>query len=232
MAKMWAGRFQKETDAVVNDFNSSVPFDWRMYAEDIRGSIAHATMLGRQGIISAADAEQIAAGLRDILSDIEAGKVAFSAELYEDIHMANEQMLTERIGDAGKRLHTARSRNDQVALDMRMYVRGQIVEIRALVLAFLRVLADKAKAHTGTVMPGYTHLQRAQPITFGHHLMATASRASTSARWAAARSRARPTRSTGPSPPGRSASPAPAITRSTACPTATTAWSCSPTCPS
>ena len=174
MAKMWAGRFQKETDAVVNDFNSSVPFDWRMYAEDIRGSIAHATMLGRQGIISTADAEQIAAGLRDILSDIETGKVAFSAELYEDIHMANEQMLTERIGDAGKRLHTARSRNDQVALDMRMYVRGQIVEIRALVLAFLRVLADKAKAHTGTVMPGYTHLQRAQPITFGHHLMAYA----------------------------------------------------------
>ena len=174
MAKMWAGRFQKETDAVVNDFNSSVPFDCRMYAEDISGSIAHATMLGYQGIISMQDVELIVAGLQQILDDIEKGKVEFSAEKYEDIHMANEQMLTELIGDAGKRLHTARSRNDQVALDMRMYVRGQIGEIRALVLGFLRVLTEKAKEHVDTVMPGYTHLQRAQPITFGHHLMAYA----------------------------------------------------------
>ena len=174
MAKMWAGRFQKETDAVVNDFNSSVPFDCRMYAEDISGSIAHATMLGYQGIISMQDVELIVAGLQQILDDIEKGKVEFSAEKYEDIHMANEQMLTELIGDAGKRLHTARSRNDQVALDMRMYVRGQIGEIRALVLSFLRVLTEKAKEHVDTVMPGYTHLQRAQPITFGHHLMAYA----------------------------------------------------------
>ena len=174
MAKMWAGRFQKETDAVVNDFNSSVPFDCRMYAEDISGSIAHATMLGHQGIIPMEDVEQIVGGLQQILYEIEAGKIEFTAEKYEDIHMANEQLLTERIGDAGKRLHTARSRNDQVALDMRMYVRGQIGEIRALVLEFLRVLTEKAKAHTETVMPGYTHLQRAQPITFAHHLMAYA----------------------------------------------------------
>ena len=174
MAKMWAGRFQKETDAVVNDFNSSVPFDCRMYAEDISGSIAHATMLGYQGIISMQDVELIVAGLQQILDEIEKGNVEFSAEKYEDIHMANEQMLTELIGDAGKRLHTARSRNDQVALDMRMYVRGQIGEIRALVLDFLRVLTEKAKEHVDTVMPGYTHLQRAQPITFGHHLMAYA----------------------------------------------------------
>ena len=174
MAKMWAGRFQKETDAVVNDFNSSVLFDCRMYAEDIQGSIAHATMLGKQGIISPEDTVKIVEGLRDILSDIEAGNIQFSPELYEDIHMANEQLLTERIGDAGKRLHTARSRNDQVALDMRLYVRREIKEIRALVLDFMQALCDVAAAHTETVMPGYTHLQRAQPITFAHHLMAYA----------------------------------------------------------
>lgn len=174
MAKMWAGRFQKETDAVVNDFNSSVLFDCRMYAEDIQGSIAHATMLGKQGIISPEDTVKIVEGLRDILSDIEAGNIQFSPELYEDIHMANEQLLTERIGDAGKRLHTARSRNDQVALDMRLYVRREIKEIRALVLDFMQTLCDIAAQHTKTVMPGYTHLQRAQPITFAHHLMAYA----------------------------------------------------------
>lgn len=174
MAKMWAGRFQKETDAVVNDFNSSVMFDCRMYAEDIQGSIAHATMLGRQGIIPQDDAQKIIEGLQGILADIEAGKIHFSPELYEDIHMANEQLLTERIGDAGKRLHTARSRNDQVALDMRLYVRREIKEIRALVLDFMHALCEVAAKHTETVMPGYTHLQRAQPITFAHHLMAYA----------------------------------------------------------
>lgn len=174
MAKMWAGRFQKETDAVVNDFNSSVLFDCRMYAEDIQGSIAHATMLGKQGIISPEDTVKIVEGLRDILSDIEAGNIQFLPERYEDIHMANEQLLTERIGDAGKRLHTARSRNDQVALDMRLYVRREIKEIRALVLDFMQALCDIAAQHTKTVMPGYTHLQRAQPITFAHHLMAYA----------------------------------------------------------
>ena len=172
--KLWSGRFQKETDALVNDFNSSVMFDCRMYAEDIQGSIAHATMLGKQGIISPEDMVKIVEGLRDILSDIEAGNIQFSPELYEDIHMANEQLLTERIGDAGKRLHTARSRNDQVALDMRLYVRREIKEIRALVLDFMQALCDVAAAHTETVMPGYTHLQRAQPITFAHHLMAYA----------------------------------------------------------
>ena len=174
MAKMWAGRFQKETDAVVNDFNSSVMFDFRMYAEDIQGSIAHATMLGRQGIIPQDDVQKIIEGLQGILADIEAGKIHFSPELYEDIHMANEQLLTERIGDAGKRLHTARSRNDQVALDMRLYVRREIKEIRALVLDFMHALCEVAAKHTETVMPGYTHLQRAQPITFAHHLMAYA----------------------------------------------------------
>ncbi len=174
MAKMWAGRFQKETDAVVNDFNSSVMFDCRMYAEDIQGSIAHATMLGRQGIIPQDDVQKIIEGLQGILADIEAGKIHFSPELYEDIHMANEQLLTERIGDAGKRLHTARSRNDQVALDMRLYVRREIKEIRALVLGFMHALCEVAAKHTETVMPGYTHLQRAQPITFAHHLMAYA----------------------------------------------------------
>ena len=174
MAKMWAGRFQKETDAVVNDFNSSVMFDCRMYAEDIQGSIAHATMLGRQGIIPQDDVQKIIEGLQGILADIEAGKIHFSPELYEDIHMANEQLLTERIGDAGKRLHTARSRNDQVALDMRLYVRREIKEIRALVLDFMHALCEVASQHLETVMPGYTHLQRAQPITFAHHLMAYA----------------------------------------------------------
>ncbi len=174
MAKMWAGRFQKETDAVVNDFNSSVMFDCRMYAEDIQGSIAHATMLGRQGIIPQEDASKIIERLQGLLADIEAGKIEFSPALYEDIHMANEQLLTERIGDAGKRLHTARSRNDQVALDMRLYVRREIRQIRALVLHFMEVLCDVAQQHRESVMPGYTHLQRAQPITFAHHLMAYA----------------------------------------------------------
>lgn len=174
MAKMWAGRFQKETDAVVNDFNSSVMFDCRMYAEDIQGSIAHATMLGRQGIIPQEDVDKIVEGLQGIRADIEAGKIHFAPELYEDIHMANEQLLTERIGDAGKRLHTARSRNDQVALDMRLYVRREIGEIRALVLDFMHALCEVASKHLETVMPGYTHLQRAQPITFAHHLMAYA----------------------------------------------------------
>lgn len=174
MAKMWAGRFQKETNAVVNDFNSSVMFDCRMYAEDIMGSIAHATMLGKQGIIPESDVTAIVDGLRAIQADIENGLVEFSPEKYEDIHMANEQLLTDRIGDAGKRLHTARSRNDQVAVDMRLYVRREICEIRDLTLAFITVLCNLADAHRDTVMPGYTHLQRAQPITFAHHLMAYA----------------------------------------------------------
>lgn len=172
MAKMWAGRFQKETDTVVNDFNSSIRFDSRMFREDIEGSAAHAAMLEKQGIISESDCAAIQEGLKAIRTELEDGKIDLAPEQYEDIHMAVEQLLTERIGDAGKRLHTARSRNDQVAVDMRLYTRREIGEIRALVLDFMRVLLHKAKENLHTVMPGYTHLQRAQPITFAHHLMA------------------------------------------------------------
>lgn len=172
MAKMWAGRFQKETDTVVNDFNSSIRFDSRMFREDIEGSAAHAAMLAKQGIISESDCAAIQEGLKAIRTELEDGKIDLAPEQYEDIHMAVEQLLTERIGDAGKRLHTARSRNDQVAVDMRLYTRREIGEIRALVLDFMRVLLHKAKGNLHTVMPGYTHLQRAQPITFAHHLMA------------------------------------------------------------
>ncbi len=174
MAKLWAGRFQKETDRTVNDFNSSVMFDSRMYEEDITGSMAHAAMLGKQGIISMEDAEAIRTGLTGLLAEIREGRIRFTPEEYEDIHMANEQLLTERIGDSGKRLHTARSRNDQVALDMRLYVRKEIGEIRRLALAFMEELCILAEQHMETVMPGYTHLQRAQPITLAHHLMAYA----------------------------------------------------------
>ena len=171
--KLWSGRFRKETDALVNDFNSSIPFDQRLYREDIEGSMAHAFMLGEQGIISRADAENICTGLRGILADVEAGTIEFSAD-NEDIHMNVETILTARIGDAGKRLHTARSRNDQVALDFRLYLRRQIGEIVEQLLHFQKVLLQQARQHTETVMPGYTHLQRAQPITFAHHLLAYA----------------------------------------------------------
>lgn len=173
MAKLWAGRFQKETDLVVNDFNSSIMFDCRLYKEDITGSIAHATMLGRQGIIEEHEAEKIVSGLKEILADIEAGNVEFSLD-YEDIHMNVEQLLTERIGDTGKRLHTGRSRNDQVALDMRLYVKKEIAEIIGLTLNFMKALCDKSKENLDAVMPGYTHLQRAQPTTFAHYMMAYA----------------------------------------------------------
>ena len=174
MAKLWAGRFQKETDLVVNDFNSSILFDCRLYKEDITGSIAHATMLGRQGIIEEHEAEKIIEGLKAILADIDDGKVEFSLD-NEDIHMNVEALLTARIGDAGKRLHTARSRNDQVALDFRMYVREQIPVIVEQLLELEAVLCRQARKYQTAVMPGYTHLQRAQPITFGHALMAYAS---------------------------------------------------------
>ena len=173
MAKLWAGRFGKETDLEVNDFNSSISFDCRLYKEDITGSMAHAAMLGKQGIIAEEEADKIIEGLKGILKEIEAGKIQFSAE-YEDIHMAMEQILTERIGDAGKRLHTARSRNDQVALDMRLYVKKEIGEIKKLVIGFMEELCDSSKKNLDTVMPGYTHLQRAQPVTFGHYIMAYA----------------------------------------------------------
>ena len=162
--KLWAGRFQKETDGLVNDFNSSISFDARLYKQDIEGSIAHATMLGKQGIIEAHEAEKIIDGLKAILRDIEAGEAELTEDS-EDIHMNVERLLTERIGDTGKRLHTGRSRNDQVAVDFRMFVRAEIPEIKGQILALETVLANKAKAHVETVMPGYTHMQRAQPTT-------------------------------------------------------------------
>ena len=168
---LWAGRFSKEIDKHVNDFNSSISFDNRMYAQDIKGSIAHAAMLAKQGIISEEDKKAITAGLTDILKDIESGDLAFDPNA-EDIHMFIEAELTDRIGDAGKRLHTARSRNDQVALDMKLYFHDEIGQILLLCRELIEALLEKAQAHTETVMPGYTHLQRGQPITFAHHLMA------------------------------------------------------------
>ena len=171
--KLWAGRFQKETDTAGNDFNSSISFDARLYQEDIAGSIAHATMLGKQGVIEEHEAEKIIQGLQAILKDIEAGAVEFSEE-NEDIHMNIESELTSRIGDTGKRLHTARSRNDQVAVDFRLYVKKEIPVIVGMILDLEKVLVKKAEANLDAVMPGYTHLQRAQPTTFAHYMMAYA----------------------------------------------------------
>jgi len=169
--KLWAGRFSKETDAGVNDFNSSIGVDHRMFREDIGGSMAHAAMLAARSIIPREDAEAIQEGLEGILADLEAGRLAIDPAA-EDIHMLVEAELTARIGDAGKRLHTARSRNDQVALDVRLHLKTRIRELLGLVDTLLETLCQKAEEHAETVMPGYTHLQRAQPITFGHHLMA------------------------------------------------------------
>jgi argininosuccinate lyase len=171
MAKLWGGRFVKETDTLVEDFHSSISFDQRLYKYDIKGSIAHARMLGSAGIIQPAEADAIARGLEEVLADIEAGRVRFSAEA-EDIHMNVEQLLTAKICDLGKKLHTARSRNDQVALDIRMYLKDEIDSTIALLRNLQFSLLDLAEKHTDTVMPGYTHLQRAQPVTFAHHLMA------------------------------------------------------------
>ena len=169
--KLWGGRFTANTDKAVDDFHSSIHFDSRMYRQDIEGSIAHAEMLGRVGVIPAAEAELICSALKEILSDIENGKVRFKAEA-EDIHMNVEKILIERIGDIGKKLHTGRSRNDQVALDLRMYLKAEAREIRDMLLELLEVLLDISENNTDTIMPGYTHLQRAQPITLGHHAMA------------------------------------------------------------
>ena len=171
MAKLWGGRFQKSTDKKVDDFNSSIRFDKRMYKQDIKGSIAHATMLGKQNIIPKEDSDKIVAELKNILKDIEDGKVEFEIDA-EDIHMNIEKILIERIGDAGKRLHTGRSRNDQVALDIRMYLMDETADIEEMLIHTLNVLVDLASDHTETIMPGYTHLQKAQPVTFAHHLMA------------------------------------------------------------
>ena len=173
MAKMWAGRTDGVTSKLADDFNSSIHFDSRMYRQDITGSMAHAAMLGAQGIITQQEADKIIEGLSGILEDLESGKLAFDMEC-EDIHMFVEQELTSRIGDVGKKLHTARSRNDQVALDFRMYLRDEIDEILDLTEALIRTVTNKAEAYADAIMPGYTHLQRAQPITFGHHLMAYA----------------------------------------------------------
>ena len=168
---MWAGRFEKATDKEVNDYNSSLPFDCKMYSQDIEGSIAHSQMLAKQGVISEKDAEDIKNGLLSIKEDIENGKLTFDSDA-EDIHMFIEEELTNRIGDAGKRLHTGRSRNDQVALDQRLYMVDEAGEIIELLDDLIDELVDIAKANTETYMPGYTHLQRAQPITYAHYLSA------------------------------------------------------------
>ncbi len=173
MNTMWAGRFQKQLNSRVNDFNSSIHFDCRMYKQDITGSIAHATMLGSCGIIPKEDAALICKTLGEILLDLENGALEFDMTA-EDIHMFVESELTSRIGDVGKRLHTARSRNDQVALDLRLYLRDEIKDLKALTCHLLEVICDKSEQHASDIMPGYTHLQRAQPVTLGHYLMAYA----------------------------------------------------------
>ena len=168
---LWAGRFKKEINADVNAFNSSISFDARMYKHDIMGSQAHAKMLAKQGIISRQDLDEILLGLNDILQEIEEGKLLFDPEA-EDIHMFIEAELTKRYPVSGKKMHTARSRNDQVALDLRLYTRDEMNDIKNMLIELMKVMIEKAKAHTHTIMCGYTHLQRAQPITFAHHLMA------------------------------------------------------------
>ena len=169
--QLWKGRFKKELSKTTNDFNSSISFDSRMYREDIEGSIAHATMLGKCGIITEESVQDIVQGLRGILADIESGALAIDMEA-EDIHTFIEGELTKRIGDNGKRLHTSRSRNDQVALDVKLYLKKEVKNVKNLVVGLINVIADKAEKYSDTVMPGYTHLQRAQPIVFGHHLLA------------------------------------------------------------
>ena len=173
MAKMWAGRTGGETDSIADDFNSSISFDSRMYKQDIKGSMAHAAMLGFKGIITTDEADKIIEGLEGILLDLESGKLEIDLTC-EDIHMFVEAELTNRLGDLGKKLHTARSRNDQVALDLRMYLRDEANEITDLIRNLLGAVVDKAEENKAVILPGYTHLQRAQPITFGHHLMAYA----------------------------------------------------------
>ena len=167
--KLWGGRFTKETDELVNNFNASISFDQKFYKQDIRGSIAHVTMLGKQGILSSEDTEAITAGLKGILDDIDSGKLVIGDE-YEDIHSFVEATLIERIGDAGKRLHTGRSRNDQVALDMKLYTRDEVVEIDKLLKTLLETIETIMEENLDTYMPGFTHLQKAQPITLAHHM--------------------------------------------------------------
>ena len=173
MAKMWAGRTSGATDSIADDFNSSIHFDCKMYKQDITGSMAHAAMLGAKGIIAKKEAEQLIDGLQGILDDLESGALEFDFSC-EDIHMFVEQVLTQRLGDVGKKLHTARSRNDQVALDLRMYLRNEVDEITELVKDVVNAILDQAEANKNVIMPGYTHLQRAQPILFSHHVLAYA----------------------------------------------------------
>ena len=169
MAQLWGGRFTKETDQLVYNFNASISFDKRFYEQDIKGSIAHVMMLCKQGILTEEEKREIIAGLESILSDVQSGKLEIS-EKYEDIHSFVEANLIDRIGDAGKKLHTGRSRNDQVALDMKLYTRGEIIALQGLVKEMLYELLEIMKAHTETIMPGFTHLQKAQPITLAHHM--------------------------------------------------------------
>ncbi len=171
MSKLWGGRFSKDTDKLVEDFHSSISFDQKLYQWDIKGSIAHARMLGNVGVITKDEAEQIIDGLTEILIEIEAGKVVFDPSS-EDIHMNIEVLLTNKIGAVGKKLHTGRSRNDQVAVDTRMYLRAEIETIHHLLLDLITTLINLAETHKETIMPGYTHLQRAQPVSFAHHLLA------------------------------------------------------------
>ena len=173
MAKMWAGRTSGETEKIADDFNSSISFDSRMAEQDIKGSMAHAAMLAKQGIIEEAEADQLIGGLEGILSDLRDGSLTIDMTA-EDIHMFVEQVLTERLGDVGKKLHTARSRNDQVALDLRLYLRDRTDDFLDLLKNLVKVITDKAEEYQDAIMPGYTHLQRAQPVLFGHHLMAYA----------------------------------------------------------
>ena len=173
MAKMWAGRTSGETSKIADDFNSSIRFDCKMYQQDIKGSIAHAMMLAKQNIITKEDAEILVDALAQILEDLNSGALEIDMEA-EDIHMFVEQVLTTRVGDVGKKLHTARSRNDQVALDLRMYLRDECDEIVELVTNLIKALCNQAEENKSVIMPGYTHLQRAQPVTFSHHMMAYA----------------------------------------------------------
>lgn len=169
MAQLWGGRFTKETDQLVYNFNASISFDRKFYKQDMEGSIAHVKMLGKQGILTEQEAAQIVAELKKILAETEAGTLEISSE-YEDIHSFVEAALIERLGDTGKKLHTGRSRNDQVALDMRMYTRMEVIQTDALLKDLLQTILNIMKAHTATIMPGFTHLQKAQPVTLAHHM--------------------------------------------------------------
>ena len=169
MAQLWGGRFTKETDQLVYNFNASISFDKKLYAQDIEGSIAHVIMLARQGILSDVEKEDIIAGLQGIRADVEKGKLEITDE-YEDIHSFVEAELTKRIGEAGKKLHTGRSRNDQVAVDMKLYTRDEVRQMNILIKDMLRTLLSIMEENTETIMPGFTHLQKAQPITLAHHM--------------------------------------------------------------